>query len=150
MKNNHFEYLLISFILCFGIMTKAYANLDVTVVNGYLKASIPGSDVTAAYMTIKNASNSKVTLKKVTSGLSDRIEIHEHSMSDGMMRMRKVEDVVIEAKSEMLLQPSGFHLMIFSLTQQITEQDVAAFTLHFSNDVKINIQLPVYRHNRVQ
>jgi len=64
--------------------------------------------------------------------------------------MRKVEDVVIEAKSEMLLQPSGFHLMIFSLTRQITEQYVAAFTLHFSNDVKINIQLPVYRHNRVQ
>lgn len=122
------------------------ASNDITVAEGYIKASIPGSDITAAYMTISNTANKAITLQKITSTISDRIEIHEHSMTDGMMRMREVGEITIDANSEVVLQPSGLHLMIFSLKQQVTEKDVIPLTLYFSNETKINIQLPVYRY----
>ena len=114
--------------------------------DGYIKASIPGSDVTAAYMTISNATNKAITLQKISSTISDRVEIHEHSMSNGMMRMREVGQITIDANSKVVLQPSSLHLMIFSIKQKITEKDVIPFTLYFSNETKINIQLPVYRY----
>jgi copper(I)-binding protein len=127
-------------------MSNVYAAKTITVSDGYVKASIPGSDVTASYMTLRNTSNKAITLQKVSSTVSDRIEIHEHSMADGMMRMRKVGEITIKANSTVVLQPSGLHLMIFSLKQPIKEKSVMPLTLYFSNDTEVKIQLPVLKY----
>lgn len=127
-------------------MSNVYAAKTITVNDGYVKASIPGSDVTASYMTLRNTSNKAITLQKVSSTVSDRIEIHEHSMADGMMRMRKVGEITIKANSTVVLQPSGLHLMIFSLKQPIKEKSVMPLTLYFSNDTEVKIQLPVLKY----
>ena len=151
MKNIHYGKFFILFVLLFGMVNNTYASNDITIAQGYIKASIPGSNITAAYMTISNPTDKEITLQKITSTLSDRIEIHEHSMADGMMRMREVGKVIIAANSKVVLQPSGLHLMVFSLKQQITEQDVIPFTLYFSNKTQVTIQLPVYKyHIKVQ
>ena len=144
MKNIQYGKLFLFFTLLLGMIHNTYATSTITVAEAYIKASIPGSDITAAYMTISNTSSKAVTLQKISSTISDRIEIHEHSMSDGMMRMRQVAEVTIDANNEVVLQPSGLHLMIFSLKQQITDKDMISLTLHFSNETKVNIQLPVY------
>jgi copper(I)-binding protein len=146
MKNMHYGKCFILFVWLFGMVNNSYASSEITVAKGYIKASIPGSDITAAYMTISNASNKAMTLQKISSTISNRIEIHEHTMADGMMRMRQVAEITIGANSKVVLQPSGLHLMIFSLEQKITEKDVIPLTLHFSNDTKVNIQLPVSRY----
>ncbi|ALO36219.1 hypothetical protein CMT41_16880 [Colwellia sp. MT41] len=146
MINIHYGKLFIYFALLLSISNNVYATSAITVTDGYIRASIPGSDVTAAYMTINNSANKAITLQKITSELSARIEIHQHSMANGMMTMRQVEQVIINAKSEVVLQPSGLHLMIFSLKQQVTEKDVISLTLHFTNATKVNIQLPVSKY----
>lgn len=146
MRNIHYRKVAIFCTLLFAMMSNVYAASTISVNDGYVKASIPGSDVTAAYMTLRNTSNKAITLQKVSSTVSDRIEIHEHSMSDGMMRMREVGEITIKANSEVVLQPSGLHLMIFSLKQQITDKDVIALTLYFSNDTEVKIQLPVLKY----
>jgi copper(I)-binding protein len=146
MKNIHYGKFFLLFALLLGLVNNSYATSMVTVEDGYIKASIPGSDITAAYMTLKNTGDKAITLQKISSTISDRIEIHEHSMADGMMRMREVGEVVINAKSHVVLQPSGLHLMIFSLKEQVTEQDVIRLTLTFSNASKLNIKLPVRKY----
>jgi len=143
MKKNYWIHLIVFCLLLSGTVNASNA---ITVSDGYIKASIPGSEVTAAYMTINNSSNEVITLKRVTSTISDRVEIHEHSMADGMMRMREVGKITIEANSSVVLQPSGLHLMFFSLTQPIIENNEIDLTLHFSNNTKIKIQLPVYKY----
>ncbi len=119
----------------------------ITITDGYIKASIPGSHVTAAYMTINNNRDKKIIIQKVTSTFSDRIEIHEHSMSEGMMHMREVGKMVISANSHIELQPSGLHLMIFNIKKKISKGDVIPLRLHLSDQSIIQIQLPVYRYN---
>ncbi len=143
MKNIHYKQFFIFLVFLFSTVVHADAVNKITISDGYIKASIPGSDITAAYMTINNNSDKAITLQKVTSSISDQIEIHQHSMADGMMQMRQVDNISIEANNNVVLQPSGLHLMIFSLKQQITEKDMISLTLYFSNDTKINIQLPV-------
>ncbi|WP_057832880.1 copper chaperone PCu(A)C [Colwellia sp. TT2012] len=146
MKNNYWLKLIILLVFSFGITSQVSASNSITVTQGYIKASIPGSDVTAAYMTINNHGKKAITLQKITSELSARIEIHQHSMANGMMTMRQVDQVIIKAKSKVVLQPSDLHLMIFSLKQKITEKDVISLTLHFTNATKIKIQLPVSKY----
>ncbi|HBY87991.1 MAG TPA: copper chaperone PCu(A)C, partial [Colwellia sp.] len=93
MRNIHYRKVAIFCTLLFAMMSNVYAAKTITVSDGYVKASIPGSDVTASYMTLRNTSNKAITLQKVSSTVSDRIEIHEHSMADGMMRMREVGEI---------------------------------------------------------
>jgi len=143
MKNIHYKQFFIFFVVLFSTVVHADAVNKITISDGYIKASIPGSDITAAYMTINNNSDKAITLQKVTSSISDQIEIHQPNMTDGMMQMRQVDDVTIKANSSVVLQPSGLHLMIFALKQQITEKEMISLTLFFSNDTNINIQLPV-------
>jgi len=146
MKNIHYGKIVILFALLFAMTNNVYATSMITAEDGYVKASIPGSNITSAYMTINNTSDKAITLQKITGTLSDRIEIHEHSMTGGMMRMREVANITIDAHSKTVLQPSGLHLMIFALKNQITEKDVISLTLYFSNDTEIKIQLPVRKY----
>jgi len=146
MRNIHYRKIAIFFTLLFGMVNNVYATSAITVTDGYVKASIPGTDITASYMTLSNTSDKAITLQKVSSTISDRIEIHEHSMANGMMRMREVGEITIKANSKVTLQPSGLHLMIFSLKQSVKEKNVIPLTLSFSNQSTIDIQLPVYRY----
>ncbi len=145
MKNIHYKELFLFFVFLLVITNHADAKSEITITDGYIKASIPGSDITAAYMTINNNSDKAITLQKITSSISDRIEIHEHSMAGGMMRMRQVDNITIQANGSVVLQPSGLHLMIFALKQQLQENESIKLTLHFSDLTKVKIQLPVYR-----
>jgi len=146
MRNIHYRKVAIFCTLLFAMLSNVCAANTITVNDGYVKASIPGSDVTASYMTLSNTSNKTITLQKVSSTVSDRIEIHEHSMADGIMRMREVGEITINANSEVVLQPSGLHLMIFSLKQPIKEKSIMPLTLYFSNDTEVKIQLPVLKY----
>jgi hypothetical protein len=148
MRNIHYKKLLVAFVFLLPLFVKADANKIITVSDGYVKSSIPGSDITAAYMSITNHSTQKISLQKITSPLSDRIEIHQHNMEDGMMRMRQVQSLNINANSQVVLAPHGLHLMIFSLKKTINTSDVAPLTLYFSNDINITLQLPVASYNR--
>jgi hypothetical protein len=131
--------------LClFGSFTsQAHESKDVIVTEGHVRASIPGTTISSAYMTLTNNSENKVTLLGVSSKVSPRIELHQHSMTDGMMRMRQVPNIEIDANSSVILQPHGLHLMIFDLTELLLPDTVVDITLHFSNDQNITIQLPV-------
>ncbi|MDO6445186.1 copper chaperone PCu(A)C [Colwellia sp. 1_MG-2023] len=116
---------------------------DVTIEQGYIRATIPGTNVSSAYMEIKNTTNEDIVLIGATSKVSDRIEIHEHVMSGEMMRMQQREALTIAANDQVVLQPSGYHLMIFNLAEPLKVNDNVELTLQFSNKRDISISLPV-------
>ncbi|MCJ8318760.1 MAG: copper chaperone PCu(A)C [Colwellia sp.] len=123
---------------------------NLTATEGYIRESIPGTTVSSAYMTLTNTSEKSVTLVGASSKISARIEIHEHSMSNGMMSMRQVESIVIGSKETAILQPSGLHLMIFDIKEPLKHGDLITLTLHFSSQPNVEIQLPVQSIKRKQ
>jgi len=102
--------------------------------------TIPGMPVTAAYFHIKNNSDQAVQLIEVTGEVSDRIEIHEHTMTNGLMKMQEVTNgITIPAKDTFVLKPGGYHIMVMNLDKRINEGDDIALTLHFNNGSKKKI-----------
>ncbi|WP_114327539.1 copper chaperone PCu(A)C [Candidatus Colwellia aromaticivorans] len=153
MKNNHL-YLLLS-LLCtcsfFGIANELSnekiglgQKLLISVEQAYIRSSIPGTTITSSYMIIENKGEKTVTLLGANSKISSRIEIHQHSMSDGMMRMRQLDSIDIKAKQRIVLQPSGLHLMLFNVKKPLQAQQKVELTLNFSNSPPVTIQVPVY------
>ena len=116
---------------------------NIQIENGYARESIPGTSISSAYMAIHNLSVNNVRLIAASSAISERIEIHQHTMVDGLMRMRQRDTVEILAKDTLLFQPSGYHLMIFDLKQPLTAKENIIITLHFDDQSSIDVNYSV-------
>jgi len=130
-------------------------NSDIIIEAPYIRANIPGTIITSAYMSIENVNDGTVTLTGVSGLFSDRIEIHQHMMSDGMMKMRKVEELAIKGRETVILQPMGYHLMIFDVKKPLIPDEKVSLTLHFKQQKDLVITVPVRsikqeRHSKKQ
>lgn len=112
--------------------------------HSYIRATIPGVLIASAYMEIENKGDKTVTLLGVSSKISPQIEIHQHTMVDGIMRMRQLNSIDIKSKERVKLQPSGLHLMLFEVENPLVPQQEVELTLHFSNDMSVITQVPIY------
>lgn len=128
------------------LVSSAFANTalanthsEIIIENSYVRESIPGTSISSAYMTIRNLSAKSISLISASSTVSDRIEIHQHTMVDGMMRMRQRDNVEIAAKQSTVFQPSGYHLMMFDLKQPLKSKEKVNITLHFSDQTSIDV-----------
>lgn len=128
-----------AFLLNFVVVISALANTDITVENPYVRETIPGTSSSAAYMVIKNRSDKDVKLLAATSNISKRIELHQHLMQDGMMKMREVEGITVPANSSVVLQPSGYHIMIFALQNGVKAGEKVPFSLLFSDNQTVEV-----------
>lgn len=109
----------------------------------YVRETIPGTQISSAYMTITNDSSRPVTLTKVTSDISKRIELHQHIMSEDMMKMQQVDSIRINANNKAVLQPHGYHIMVFDLQKPLQADTTIKLTLHFDNSEMLTIDVPV-------
>lgn len=115
----------------------------VAIEQGYIRETIPGTTISSAYMTIRNDSHENIVLIGVSSKVSERIELHTHQISNGMMRMRKLDRIIIPANEQVVLQPSGLHIMIFDLDKRLQAESEIQLSLQFSNSISQNVTLPV-------
>ena len=89
-----------------------------------MRALIPGQDKTVAYMDVSNRTTSAITLVGASADSARTIEIHTTRMDDGVMRMRRLQEVVIPAGETVRFEPGGRHLMLFGVTSLDAELPV--------------------------
>lgn len=146
-KKSSAIYLVLLTFLSFQVSFHATAFQDqiisIEVKQGFIRETIPGTSISSAYMTIHNTSSEAITLTGASSLVSKRLELHEHSMANGMMKMRQVENIVIPGNSEIVLKPSGLHVMIFDLIEPLKDQDKVLINLIFEDESIKPVTLPV-------
>ncbi|WP_139015427.1 copper chaperone PCu(A)C [Pseudoalteromonas sp. TB64] len=107
------------------------AELEVS--NAQVREFLPASKSSVGYLTITNHSGNAATLTKASIDGLGRVEIHEHSHANGMMKMQKVESVVIKAHKSVSFQPGGYHLMVFEPQEPLKIGQERKLTLYFSD-----------------
>lgn len=134
-------------VLClFSIVVDAAEPLSIT--NAWARATAPGQDVGAAYMTLKSATPAKIIKAEATA--AGAVEIHEMSMKDGVMKMRMMETLELPAGKTVALAPGSFHFMLFDLKQPLTAGSTLEMTLMIKDkqgkvsrqSVKVPIKAP--------
>ncbi len=123
------------------IVTGLFAKIEIE--NAYVREVPPTMPNSAIFMNIENKSDKIVNLIKAESSIAKSVELHTHTMNNGMMRMYQVDKITINANSETLLQPGGFHIMLIGLNKKLKESDIVEVELSFSNGEKIKIKAPV-------
>ncbi|MCY3838386.1 MAG: copper chaperone PCu(A)C [Gammaproteobacteria bacterium] len=95
--------------------------------NAWVRAPVAGRTVTAAYCDVTNPGDMPIGIIGFESdhpGL--RVEMHESTEHDGMMRMRRLARVTIPAKATVSFAPGGMHLMLFGFDGTAAEMTLAA------------------------
>lgn len=72
----------------------------------------PPGRMMAGFMELHNASDQAIRLVDAASPLFGHVEIHTMFMDDGVMRMRRLDELVIEPGQSVSLRPGGLHLML--------------------------------------
>lgn len=101
--------------------------------NPTIKTTPPGITNSAAYFTIINNGEKDITLIDVASDAAQRVEMHEHVVSNGAMKMQKMGPLTIPAKGSVSFQPGGSHIMFIGVTNNIKSGDKIDITFSFDD-----------------
>ncbi|MDQ8697433.1 DUF1775 domain-containing protein [Hyphomicrobium sp. LHD-15] len=111
---------------------------------GWTRATPHGAKVAAGYLTIRNTGSEADTLVSVETPIAARGEIHDMTMTDGVMRMRRLADgIEIPAGGSVALKPGGMHLMFIDLKQPSVEGGKVAVKLTFKSGATAELELPI-------
>lgn len=145
MRNTFYSAMLVSSLLGFpGLLSAAEAD-QVSAADAYVRAVPPGQPNSASFMILSNGSSSDIVLKGAESPAAKVVELHTHTMSDGMMRMRQVEKIDLPAGQSVQLQPGGLHVMMIGLQQKLVPGEQIDLTLVFGDGSKLPLKVPVVK-----
>ncbi|MCW8847258.1 MAG: copper chaperone PCu(A)C, partial [Sedimenticola sp.] len=105
----------------------------VMVSDAYVRAVPPGQPNSASFMVLSNHSAEDLVLVGAESDVAKAVELHSHTMKDGMMRMRQVEKIDLPAGETVQLQPGGLHVMVIGLQQKLVPGEKIDMALVFSD-----------------
>ncbi len=98
----------------------------------WARATPLGATVGAGYLTITNTGTTPDVLTGGSASVADRVEVHEMSETDGIMKMRHLADGLVVAPGETVaLEPGGKHLMLMGLKHGLQAGAPFTATLEF-------------------
>ena len=116
---------------------------DVEIDGAYARASIPNVPNSAAFFVIKNNSDKDIAITSANSDIAEKNELHTHIKENEMMKMMKIEKLVVPAKSSLELKSGGDHVMLMGLKKELKAGDEINLELSFSDGDKKKIKVPV-------
>ena len=116
---------------------------DVEIDGAYARASIPNVPNSAAFLVIKNNSDKDIAITSANSDAAEKNELHTHIKENEMMKMMKIEKLVVPAKSSLELKSGGDHVMLMGLKKELKVGDEINLELSFSDGDKKSIKVPV-------
>jgi copper(I)-binding protein len=117
---------------------------DLTVTSPWTRATPGGAKIAGGYLKITNHGASADRFVGVKSDTSDRVEIHEMSMSDGVMKMRPLPNgLEIKPGETVELKSGGYHLMFMDLKRPLKQGDTLKATLQFEKAGSLDVDFKV-------
>jgi copper(I)-binding protein len=94
----------------------------------------PGAATTGAvYVTLRNQGNTPDTLVAASTPVADKAELHLMKIENGVMEMRAVPLLAVPPGQSVVLEPSGYHLMLIGLKKPLKEGDTIPLSLTFEH-----------------
>jgi copper(I)-binding protein len=87
----------------------------------------------AAFMQLQSGDTSQRLLVNASSPMATAVELHMHSMDDGVMRMRRIPHIHLPPEQTVSLEPGGLHIMLFDLAAPLKAGDRIPITLIFED-----------------
>ncbi len=110
----------------------APATSQVQVENAWIPQPPPGTDVAAAYFTVRNTGRAPAVLVGVDCPLAAAAMLHESTVVAGESRMRPVDRLTVPAGRSVTLKPGGLHVMLHEVERPLAVGQRVPLVLHFA------------------
>lgn len=134
-----------SFFACPALSFAHEAKIGaLTLGHPWTRATPARAPVAGGYTKITNAGPEADRLIGGTADFAGRVEIHEMTMSNGVMTMRKLANgLEIKPGATLDLKPGSFHIMFLDLKGPLKEGEMAKGTLTFEKAGSVAVQFKV-------
>lgn len=112
---------------------------SIELLNARARATLPGMSTSAAYMTIRNGGQKPAQIEALASPVALKTELHTTQMNDGVMAMRRVDNLQIGPGEAVELKPGGYHIMLMGLKQPIAADSEIPVIITFDNGEQITV-----------
>ena len=111
----------------------------------WARATPPGAQTAAAYLRIMNHGTADDVLVAASSPQAERVEFHETTVTDGIMRMRPAtRGITVPLHGTVELKPDGgYHLMLGGLKAPLRAGTMLPVTLRFAKAGSIDVVFAV-------
>ncbi|MBZ9816978.1 copper chaperone PCu(A)C [Mesorhizobium sp. CA7] len=117
---------------------------DLEIEHPWSRATPPGAKVGGGYFTVINKGSAPDRLLSISSDISEKAELHEMGVKDGVMTMRPVEGgLEIPAGGKVALKPGAYHLMFTGLKRQPKQGEKFSATLTFERAGSVTVDFAV-------
>ena len=117
---------------------------DIEIEHPWSRATPAGAKVAGGYFTIVNKGSAPDRLLSISSDISEKAELHEMGVKDGIMTMRPVSGgLEVPAGAKVALAPGGYHLMFIGLKRQPKQGEKFAATLTFEKAGTVRVEFAV-------
>ena len=117
------------------LSTLAHGKQNVQVQDAWVRLPPPGATIGVAYLTL--TTKQRMTLTSAKSPAAESVELHSMTMNGGVMRMRHLPLLALEAGTPMKLEPGGYHLMLINLKKPLQVGDRVQLDLNFTQGKRI-------------
>jgi copper(I)-binding protein len=125
------------------IVYSAAAQGPALIVQDAWTRQVPGSDVAAVYLTLRNPTTKPISIVSVQSSIASHAMIHETRTERGQSRMRPHEQLVVPPGQLVKLEPGGLHVMLHGLTQTVAVGQSVRLELVLADGAKVQVAAPV-------
>ena len=144
----HLGFAVLALLLLLACVSGALAHEfkvgDLEIGHPWSRATPPGAKVAGGYFTVTNKGSAPDRLLSISSDISDKAELHEMGVKEGVMTMRMVSDgLEIPAGGKAELKPGGYHLMFVGLKRQPKQGEKFSATLTFEKAGSVNVEFLV-------
>jgi copper(I)-binding protein len=127
-----------------AIAAPAAAASPIVVSDAWARATPNGAQTAAAYLTITNKGSTADRLLGGETPAARALQVHEMSMTNGIMHMGEVKGgAAIAPGASLKLQPGGWHLMLIGLKAPLAAGGQVPVTLRFEKAGTVKLVLPV-------
>lgn len=121
-----------------------YSKGSIKISQPWTRVTPSGAQVAGAYMTLTNSGKTTDRLIGGSASIAGRLEVHQMSMTDGVMRMRRLEKgLEIKPGETVVLKPGSYHVMLLGLKEQVQQGKPVKGTLVFEKAGKVEIEYAI-------
>jgi copper(I)-binding protein len=137
-------FTMLSFLLAARAFAEEVKAGDLVITQAWTRATPGGAKIGGGYLTIENKGSAPDRLIGGSADISDKVQVHEMAMNNGVMTMRPLDNgLVIDPGKTVKLAPGGYHLMMFDLKSPLKQGDKVPVTLEFEKAGKVKLSLDV-------
>lgn len=110
-----------------------------------MRAPVPGSAMTAAYLDVVNNTDEELVIDGGSSPQFGDVSLHTMRMDDGVMQMRPMAALRVAPGERVALAPGGNHIMLGEPRVALDGIASIELTLTRAGDPLVTVALPVSR-----